>query len=161
VTFYTGVQQLPPFDDYAMKGRTYRYFDGKPLFPFGYGLSYTHFEYADLHLDRTTLGADQSMRVTLEVKNTGQRAGDEVVQLYLHALDAPHARAIKSLRGVRRISLEPGEQRRVSFVVTPRNDLKYYDVAHHAYAVDPGRYQVQVGASSADIRLTGDFSVQR
>jgi beta-glucosidase len=161
VTFYTGVQQLPAFDDYAMKGRTYRYFDGKPLFPFGYGLSYTHFEYADLHLDRTTLGADQSMRVTLEVKNTGQRAGDEVVQLYLHALDAPHARAIKSLRGVRRISLAPGEQRRVSFVVTPRNDLRYYDVAHHAYAVDPGRYQVQVGASSADIRMTEDFSVQR
>ena len=161
VTFYTGVQQLPPFDDYAMKGRTYRYFDGRPLFPFGYGLSYTQFDYADLHLDRTALDAGESMRITLTVKNTGQRAGDEVVQLYLHALDAPHARAIKSLRGVRRISLNPGEQRVVSFDITPQADLRYYDAAQHAYAVDPGRYQVQVGASSADIRVTGDFSVRR
>jgi beta-glucosidase len=161
VTFYTGVQQLPPFDDYAMKGRTYRYFDGHPLFPFGYGLSYTQFDYADLHLDRTALDAGQSMRITLTVKNTGQRAGDEVVQLYLRALDAPHARAIKSLRGIRRISLKAGEQRAVSFDITPQTDLKYYDDAQHAYAVDPGRYQVQVGASSADIRLTGDFSVKR
>ena len=160
VTFYTGVQQLPPFDDYAMKGRTYRYFDGQPLFPFGYGLSYTHFDYADLHLDRTALGAGQSMRITLTVKNTGQRAGDEVVQLYLRALDAPHARAIKSLRGIRRISLQPGERRTVSFDITPQADLRYYDTARHAYAVDPGRYQVQVGASSADIRVSGDFSVQ-
>jgi beta-glucosidase len=161
VTFYTGVQQLPPFDDYAMKGRTYRYFDGHPLFPFGYGLSYTQFDYADLHLDRTALDAGQSMRITLTVKNTGRRAGDEVVQLYLRALDAPHARAIKSLRGIRRISLQAGEQRVVSFDITPQTDLRYYDDAQHAYAVDPGRYQVQVGASSADIRLTGDFSVKR
>jgi beta-glucosidase len=161
VTFYTGVQQLPPFDDYAMKGRTYRYFDGHPLFPFGYGLSYTQFDYADLHLDRTALDAGQSMQITLTVKNTGQRAGDEIVQLYLRALDAPHARAIKSLRGIRRISLKAGEQRAVSFDITPQTDLKYYDDAQHAYAVDPGRYQVQVGASSADIRLTGDFSVKR
>ncbi|WP_425466657.1 glycoside hydrolase family 3 C-terminal domain-containing protein [Rhodanobacter lindaniclasticus] len=161
VTFYTGVQQLPPFDDYAMKGRTYRYFDGHPLFPFGYGLSYTHFDYADLHLDRTALDAGESMRITLTVKNTGQRAGDEVVQLYLRALDAPHAHAIKSLRGVRRISLNPGEQRVVSFDITPQADLRYYDAAQHAYAVDPGRYQVQVGASSADIRVAGDFSVRR
>jgi beta-glucosidase len=161
VTFYTGVQQLPPFDDYAMKGRTYRYFDGHPLFPFGYGLSYTHFDYADVHLDRIALDAGQSMRITLTVKNTGRRAGDEVVQLYLRALDAPHARAIKSLRGIRRISLQAGEQRVVSFDITPQTDLRYYDDAQHAYAVDPGRYQVQVGASSADIRLTGDFSVKR
>ncbi len=161
VTFYTGVQQLPPFDDYAMKGRTYRYFDGRPLFPFGYGLSYTRFDYADLQLDRTALDAGQSMRITLTVKNTGRRAGDEVVQLYLRALDAPHARAIKSLRGIRRISLKAGEQRVVSFDITPQADLRYYDDAQHGYAVDPGRYQVQVGASSADIRLTGDFSVKR
>lgn len=159
VTFYKSVKQLPPFDDYAMQGRTYRYFKGKPLFPFGYGLSYTHFTYSNLKLDRTTLGPDGHLRVTLSVKNTGRRAGDEVVQLYLHALGEPHARAVKSLRGFQRISLQPGEQRSVSFDITPQTDLHYYDAARHAYAVDPGRYQVQVGASSADIRLTGDFTV--
>jgi len=113
-----------------------------------------------LHLDRTTLGPDQSMHVTLTVKNDGKRAGDEVVQLYLHALKTPHMRAIKSLRGFKRISLEPGETRRISFTVTPRTDLRYYDVAQDAYAVDVGQYQVQVGASSADIRLTEDFTVR-
>lgn len=159
ITFYRNVKQLPPFDDYSMAGRTYRYFKGKPLYPFGYGLSYTRFVYSDLHLDRTVLDPDGRMRITLKVKNTGRRAGDEVVQLYLHALHAAHARANKSLRGFRRISLKPGEEREVSFDITPRIDLRYYDVARHAYAVDPGRYQVQVGASSADIRLTGDFGV--
>jgi beta-glucosidase len=161
VTFYKSVEQLPPFDDYAMQGRTYRYFKGEPLYPFGYGLSYTRFAYSDLQLDRDALGADGHLRITVKVKNTGRRAGDEVVQLYLHALQAPHARAIKSLRGFQRIALKPGEERSVSFDITPRTDLRYYDVARHAYAVDPGRYQVQVGASSADIRLTRDFTVQR
>ncbi|HET7267557.1 MAG TPA: glycoside hydrolase family 3 C-terminal domain-containing protein [Oleiagrimonas sp.] len=160
VTFYKGVEQLPPFDDYSMQGRTYRYFKGEPLYPFGYGLSYTHFTYSDLKLDRTTLGPDQSMHVTLKVKNTGKRAGDEVVQLYLHALEAPHVRALKSLRGFKRISLKPGEERSVSFTITPRHDLRYYNMKQDAYAVDPGEYQVQVGASSADIRLTRDFTVQ-
>jgi beta-glucosidase len=160
VTFYKSVRQLPPFDDYAMQGRTYRYFKGEPLYPFGYGLSYTRFAYSDLRLDRDALGADGHLRVTLKVKNTGQRAGDEVVQLYLRPLQAPHARAIKSLRGFQRISLKPGEERDVSFDIAPRTDLRYYDTARHAYAVDPGRYQVQVGASSADIRLTRDFTVQ-
>ncbi|EIL91245.1 glycoside hydrolase family 3 protein [Rhodanobacter sp. 115] len=160
VTFYKSARQLPPFDDYAMKGRTYRYFTGQPLFPFGFGLSYTRFAYSDLQLDRDTLGPSDRMRISLRVKNTGQRAGDEVVQLYLRPLRAPHARAIKSLRGFQRISLKPGEERSVSFDISPQTDLKYYDVAHHAYAVAPGRYQVQVGASSADIRLTRDFTVQ-
>lgn len=82
VTFYTGADQLPPFRDYAMKGRTYRYFDGKPLYPFGYGLSYTNFRFRDLKLP-SEAAPGQTVTVTAQVENVGQRAGDEVAQLYL------------------------------------------------------------------------------
>jgi beta-glucosidase len=159
ITFYKADEKLPPFDDYNMQGRTYRYFKGEALYPFGYGLSYTHFAYSDLRLDRDSVSDDGHVHVTLNVKNTGQRAGDEVVQLYLSPLGEPHARAIKQLRGFQRVNLQPGQTRSVSFDISPRSDLKYYDDAHHAYAVDPGRYQVQIGASSADIRLSKDFAV--
>jgi beta-glucosidase len=159
VTFYKGDEKLPAFDDYSMQGRTYRYFKGEPLYPFGYGLSYTQFAYSDLHLDSASVGDDGHLHATLKVKNTGQRAGDEVVQLYLSAQGEAHARAIRQLRGFQRIHLQPGETQDVSFDITPRTDLKYYDDVHHAYAVDPGRYQVQIGASSADIRVSQDFVV--
>lgn len=154
VTFYKADEKLPAFDDYSMQGRTYRYFAGAPLYPFGHGLSYTRFEYSDLQLDRERAGTDDSIGVTLNVKNAGSRAGDEVVQLYLSPRDAKRPRAIKELRGVERISLKPGEIRRVSFVIKPSRDLKHYDVEKRAYAVDAGRYDVQVGASSADIRVS-------
>ncbi len=160
VTFYKGDEKLPAFDDYSMSGRTYRYFKGKPLYPFGYGLSYTNFTYSDLQLDRNKVDAKDHVKVTLKVKNAGRRAGDEVVQLYLRPLNTPHARAIKELRGFQRVNLQPGEERTVSFDISPASDLKYYDDVRHAYAVDPGHYQVQVGASSADIRLVKDVVVQ-
>lgn len=160
VTFYKASEKLPPFDDYSMQGRTYRYFKGQALYPFGYGLSYTHFAYSDLQLDRSSVHPADHIRVTLKVKNTGQRAGDEVVQLYVRPLHAPHVRVIKELHGFQRITLQPGEEKEVAFDISPQSDLKYYDVAHHAYAVDPGRYQVQIGASSADIRLSKDLVVR-
>jgi len=159
VTFYRSVKQLPPFDDYAMQGRTYRYFHGKPLYPFGYGLSYTHFGYAGLQLDHDTLAPDGRLRASVAVTNTGQRAGDEVVQLYVRGVDLPHSRAVKTLHGFQRIHLAPGETRRVSFELVPRVDLAAYDEASHGWVVDAGRYQVQVGASSADIRARADFTV--
>ena len=83
VTFYKGVEQLPPFEDYSMKNRTYRYFEGQPLYPFGYGLSYSKFEYSNLKLSATTVNAGDSLSVDADVKNTSDREGDEVVQLYL------------------------------------------------------------------------------
>lgn len=159
VTFYKADEKLPAFDDYSMQGRTYRYFKGTPLYPFGHGLSYTRFEYSDLQIGRERAQASESVSVTLNVKNSGSRAGDEVVQLYLSPRDAKRPRATKELRGVERVSLKPGEQRRVSFTVTPSRDLKYYDVNKRAYAVDAGRYEVQVGASSADIRVTQELVV--
>lgn len=112
VTFYRGIEQLPAFDDYSMKGRTYRYFKGEPLYEFGFGLSYADFTYSDLQAKRTGGGA----MVTVRVKNDSTRAGDEVVQLYVHgggAADDP----IRSLRGFRRIHLRPGESRRVQFTL--------------------------------------------
>jgi beta-glucosidase len=159
VTFYKASEKLPAFDDYRMDGRTYRYFKGEPLYPFGYGLSYTKFTYADLKLDQSKIGKDDKLHVTVKVHNAGKRAGDEVVQLYLRGVGTPHERSNKDLRGIQRISLQPGQTREVSFDVTPATDLRYYDTTKAAYAVDSGRYEVQVGASSADIRATQSFTV--
>lgn len=159
VTFYKADEKLPAFDNYSMDGRTYRYFHGKPLYPFGYGLSYTKFTYADLKLDRSKLGKNDKLHVTVKVHNAGKRVGDEVVQLYLRGVGTPHERSNKDLRGFQRITLQPGQTREVSFDVSPKTDLRYYDVKQAAYAVDAGRYEVQVGASSADIRATQSFTV--
>jgi beta-glucosidase len=159
VTFYKADEKLPPFDDYSMKGRTYRYFEGQPLYPFGYGLSYTRFEYSGLRLDSASVKAGGTIRATVSVKNVGQRAGDEVVQLYLHPIDPQRARALKELRGIERITLKPGESRSVTFTVVPSRDLTIYDEMGKAYAVDPGRFELQIGASSADIRAKAAFSV--
>jgi len=161
VTFYKADEQLPAFDDYAMAGRTYRYFGGQPLYPFGHGLSYTRFDYSGLKLDRDKAGSKDRVQVSLKVKNSGARAGDEVVQLYLRQLDPKRPRASKELRGFQRVQLQPGEERELSFGFVPEADLRYYDEAQHAYAVDPGRYEVQLGASSADIRLRQRITVEK
>ncbi|MCD0277582.1 glycoside hydrolase family 3 C-terminal domain-containing protein [Xanthomonas melonis] len=159
ITFYTEAERLPAFDDYAMRGRTYRYFTGTPLYPFGHGLSYTQFAYSDLQLDRNTVSADGTLRATVKVRNTGKRAGDEVVQLYLHPLAPRRERAGKELRGFQRMTLQPGEQREVAFTVKAADALRIYDEQRKAYTVDPGVYEVQIGASSADIRSTRRFTV--
>jgi beta-glucosidase len=159
VTFYKADETLPPFDDYSMKGRTYRYFEGQPLYPFGHGLSYTRFEYSNLKVDSSSVKADGTIRASVTVKNAGKRAGDEVVQIYLHPLDPKRPRALKDLRGIERITLKPGESRTVSFALVPSRDLTIYDEAKKAYAVDPGRFELQIGASSADIRARAPFTV--
>ncbi|HKE94924.1 MAG TPA: glycoside hydrolase family 3 C-terminal domain-containing protein, partial [Povalibacter sp.] len=159
VTFYQESEKLPAFDDYSMKNRTYRYFTGEPLYPFGYGLSYTTFQYSDLQLSAGPAKHNGEIRVSVKVKNTGARAGDEVVQLYVSGKDTAHRRALKDLRGVERIALQPGEQKQVSFTLKPDRDLTYYDIGRKDYAVDPGKYQIQVGASSSDIRLSSEIAV--
>jgi len=105
VTFYQSADQLPPFEDYAMAGRTYRYMTQAPLYPFGYGLSYTHFEYSNLHMSAATLPADGQLNLSLDVKNCGDRAGDEVVQLYVCYPDSKVTRPVKELRGFQRVTL--------------------------------------------------------
>ena len=160
VTFYKADEKLPDFEDYSMKNRTYRYFTGQPLYPFGHGLSYTKFSYTGLKLDRSSVGADGSVQATVTVRNIGKRAGDEVVQLYLKPLEPKRERALKELRGIERVTLEPGQSRQVSFTVKPDRDLTVYDDAKKAYAVDPGTFEVQIGASSADIRAKANLTVQ-
>ncbi len=112
MTFYKSVEQLPAFTDYAMKGRTYRYFQGEPLYPFGFGLSYSTFAYSGLLAKRTAKGAE--IRAT--VKNTSARDGDEVVQLYVAGGSGEEA-PVRSLRGFQRIHLRAGESREVSFAL--------------------------------------------
>jgi len=160
VTFYKADERLPAFDDYSMRGRTYRYFAGEPLYPFGHGLSYTRFEYAKLRLDGRRIDADRQATVSVRVRNAGDRAGDEVVQLYLRPIEPRRERAAKELRGFQRVHLQPGEERELSFPLVPRTDLRVYDDAAGRYVVDPGEYEVQFGASSADIRATQRFTVK-
>lgn len=159
VTFYKADEKLPPFDDYAMKGRTYRYFTGEPLYPFGHGLSYTRFQYSGLTLDNRKPALEDEVSVSVQVKNTGKRAGDEVVQLYVHPLDPQRERARQELRGVARVNLQPGETQRVSFTLKPARDFTHYDDRKNTYAVDPGRYEIQVGASSQDVRQRQTLTV--
>jgi beta-glucosidase len=155
VTFYESVSQLPPFADYAMEGRTYRYFRGEPLYPFGHGLSYTRFEYSGLHLSRARLGTRDPLEVSLDVRNAGPRDGDEVVQLYVRDVETTGPAASRDLRGFGRVHLKAGEQKRLSFTLVPERDLAHYDEARKALAVEPGEFEVEVGASSRDLRLRG------
>ena len=148
VTFYKDDSQLPPFDDYRMKGRTYRYFRGEPLFPFGYGLSYTTFQLGNERLSAT---ADGGVAVTLDVQNTGKREGTEIVQVYLRR-PADTAGPAKSLRGYCRVNLQPGERREV-VIDLPRERFEMWDAQTNTMRVLPGNYEVMVGNSSADSAL--------
>jgi beta-glucosidase len=142
VTFYRSIDQLPPFSDYDMDGRTYRYFGGEPLFPFGHGLSYTTFAYSDLELPVSVpAGADVQLIVTVE--NTGPVAGEEVVQLYLADVEASVPVPTRSLVGVERVSLQPGERKRLAFTLTPRQ-LSLID-AQMERVVGPGWFELSVG----------------
>ena len=147
LTFYRSLDDLPPFDDYRMKGRTYRYYAGTPVFPFGHGLSYTSFAYAPLALQPAPGGARNGLRVTTEVRNSGQRAGDEVVQLYLNFPDVPGVPRV-ALRGLRRVTLQPGERRSVSFDLSPR-DLSAV-TGDGVRQVMAGTYKVSVGSGQPD-----------
>lgn len=159
VTFYKAGEVMSAFDDYAMEGRTYRYFRGTPLYPFGHGLSYTRFEYGGLRLDADAIRADGHLRVQVDVANAGSRAGDEVVQLYVRRERGSTGDAVQELRGFQRVHLAPGERRTVAFTLEAPQALRHYDDARAAYVVRPGAYEVRVGASSADVRAQGRFTV--
>ncbi len=120
VTFYTGTDQLPPFESYAMQGRTYRYFTGKPLYPFGFGLSYTTFKYSGLHLPQAPVQAGQDLNAEVTVTNSGKQAGDEVAELYL-GFPAVEGAPRHALRGFKRVHLEPGQSQTVHFTLKPRD----------------------------------------
>ena len=142
VTFYRSLQDLPAFGDYAMAGRTYRYFKGAVLYPFGYGLSYTRFHYDNLHVDTRTTPTD-SLRLTIHVQNTGTMEGDEVAQIYISSLDAHVPVPIRSLRAFRRIHLQPGEQQILHFSVAPDAFTVIDDKMQRVHL--PGRYHIAAG----------------
>ena len=166
VTFYKSTKELPPFTNYAMEGRTYRYFRGEPLFPFGYGLSYTKFEYSNLGFPaKVNVGADA--RISVSVKNTGSMNGEEVVQLYVTDMNASAPVPIRSLQGFQRIFLKAGEETTVSFALAPRQ-LSLIDATARR-VVEPGVFEVSIGgkqpgskgiadAATTEV-LTGRFEV--
>jgi beta-glucosidase len=163
VTFYKSVDQLPPFEDYNMKGRTYRYSEGGPLFPFGYGLSYTRLKYQNLSVPEE-VRAGEDVRISVEVQNVGKSAGDEVVELYVKALKASTAVPISSLEGFKRIHLKPGETKVVEFKLEPRqlsvfNSLKGNRVTK--YVVEPGPFEIAVGGVQPETKASTTESVTK
>ena len=159
-TWYAGTTTLPPIGDYDLrKGRTYLYFDGVPLYPFGHGLSYTTFNYGNFRIAPAVIVPTGSATITVDVRNAGARSGDEIVQLYTHDAFASVPRPIKELRGFQRIHLDPGQSRTVTFTLAAK-DLAFWDTTRHAWHVEAGVFDVAVGASSTDLRAQGSLTVQ-
>jgi beta-glucosidase len=163
VTFYTSTGELADFTDYNMragKGFTYRYYTGEPLYPFGHGLSYTTFSYSNLKINKNNVDADGTLKIKVNVTNTGELDGEEVVQLYVRDVESSVPMPIKQLRGFERIALKKGQTKTVTFILKPIEDMRYYDARHQQYQVEPGEFEIQIGASSADIRLKEVISVR-
>ena len=157
-TWVKSITDLPPMMDYDIRhGRTYQYFNGKPLYPFGFGLSYTTFSYSGLNLSKPKL--TDSITVSVDVKNTGKRDGDEVVQLYVSYPDSKVARPIKQLKGFRRVFIPSGETRTVK-IPLKAEDLAYWNVARHAFTVESGKVKLMVGSSSETILKTKMVKVE-
>lgn len=156
VTFYSSTKELPDFEDYNMragKGFTYRYYNGDALYPFGHGISYTKFKYTDIKIDKTTVGVTDEITVSVKVKNIGKLDGEEVVQCYIKDVKSDKWMAIKQLRKFERIELKKGQEETVEFKLKASEDLRYYDSRNSRYMVEPGNFEIQIGASSEDIRL--------
>jgi beta-glucosidase len=163
ITVPRHVGQLPVYYNYkpsrqlAIDSRGYVDMSAEPLFEFGFGLSYTTFAYSNLVLEHDTIGVHEDLRISVEVANTGGRAGAEVVQLYLRDQLASLERPVRELKGFRKVELKPGETKAVEFILTPY-DLSLID-ARMQRVVEPGTFEVMVGASCKDIRLRGSFEV--
>jgi beta-glucosidase len=160
VTFYKSVDQLGDFKDYNMQGKTYRYFKGDALYSFGHGLSFTTFKYSDLKVSKTKVKADDAVEVSFKLTNTGKVDGDEVPQLYIRDVESTLPMAIKQLRSFKRVPLKAGESKTVTFKLTPKDDMSYYDVRRSDYAVEPGDFEIQIGSSSDDLLLKGIVAVK-
>ncbi|MCS2654015.1 fibronectin type III-like domain-contianing protein [Bacteroides faecis] len=155
VTFYAKDSDLPDFESYDMQGRTYRYFNGKALYPFGYGLSYTSFAYSSLKLPKVCRTTDKEIEVTVTVKNTGHTEGEEVVQLYVSHPDKKILVPLTALKGFKRIQLKAGEAQRVTFSLSSE-DLSCVD-ENGIRKVWAGTVKIQVGGSSPVATLAAPF----
>jgi beta-glucosidase len=158
-TWVSSVDQLPPMMDYNIRhGRTYLYFNGKPLYPFGYGLSYTTFQYSRLRISAPRLRKRAEVEVVVDVTNTGTRDGDEVVQVYVRFSGSKVARPLKELAGFKRVSIPRGATRTV-WVPLKGSALAYWDETRNAWSTETGPVQIFVGGSSADERLSTSIPV--
>jgi beta-glucosidase len=151
LTFYKSVNDIPAFDDYRMEGKTYRYFRGEPLYAFGYGLSYTKFDYSGFSSAGIAIKAGEPLKLSVTIQNSGNFDGDEVVQIYGVQPESVLARPVKSLVAFRRIHLKKGESKVVTFEI-PAVQLRHFDTKLGDYAIAKGQYQFQVGAASNDLR---------
>jgi beta-glucosidase len=160
-TWPKSIDQLPPMMDYDIRnGRTYMYFKGEPLYPFGYGLSYTTFGYSRLRTSAASLRSNGQLKIDFDLTNTGRRHGEEVVQLYVKHLESKVARPIKELKGFKRVAVKPGETEQVRLLLSA-DQLAYWNVAKHQFVVEPGKIQIVIGSSSADVKLTRTVRVTR
>jgi beta-glucosidase len=160
VTFPVQEAQLPLVYNHKPTGRgdDYNNLSGLPLFPFGYGLSYTSFEYSDIKLDKNNISKTDSATVSVTIKNSGTKDGNEVVQLYIRDLLASEARPVMELKGFQRIHLKAGESKTISFSITPELLSMLNDKME--VVVEPGDFRIMIGASSRDIRLKETLTVK-
>ena len=160
-TWPKSLEDVPPMMDYDIRhGRTYLYFKGRPLYPFGYGLSYTTFQYSNLQTSSQQVTAAGEIAIRVDVTNSGKRAGDEVVQLYVKHIGSKVDRPLKELKGFERIALQPGETRTVAFPLKAES-LAYWDTGNHRWTVDADQVEILLGGSSANTPLTKMVTVQR
>jgi beta-glucosidase len=159
-TWPKSLEQVPAMMDYNIRdGRTYMYFKGKPLYPFGYGLSYTTFKYSSLKTSANTMNKDGAITVSLEVRNSGKVAGEEVVQLYVKHLNSSGVSPAEELRGFKRVALKPGERKTVELPLAAKSLLRW-NMDRHEFVLEPGKIEIRAGASSADIRLTKTIALR-
>lgn len=157
VTFYRSIEQLPDFEDYNMAGRTYRFMKERPLFPFGYGLSYTTFTYGAATFDKQTVSSEDNLSVVVPVSNTGSRDGEEVVQVYLSKV-GDEAGPVKTLRAFKRVSVPAGKTVNVHITLS-KKDLEWWNEGTHSIQFCPGEYQVWIGGSS-DEKALSKYAIQ-
>ena len=160
-TWPKSLDQLPPMMDYNIRnGRTYMYFKGDPLYPFGYGLSYTSFEYSKLKLSGSSVPANGAITVRFDVTNTGKRDGEEVIQLYVKHIGSKVARPLKELKGFKRLFIKAGQMQHVTLELKAEQ-LAYWNVEAHHFVIEPEKVELMIGASSADTKLSATVNITR
>jgi len=158
-TWPRSMDQLPPMMDYNIRdGRTYMYFKGEPLYPFGYGLSYTTFAYSNFKLNNKVIKSKGEAIVTFDITNTGKRTGDDVAQLYIQHLHSVVVRPKKELKAFERITLQPGQRKTIQLKFKA-NDLRYWDENLHRYVLENDQIKLMLGTSSSDIKFQDNVTV--
>ncbi|MFW5877970.1 MAG: glycoside hydrolase family 3 C-terminal domain-containing protein, partial [bacterium] len=148
VTYYKSVSDLPDFSNYNMEERTYRYFEGEVLYPFGYGLSYSWFDYKNLRTERDVVAPEEVIKISIDVKNVSDRDGEDVIQLYVSYPESSIQRPLRELKAFERTMINAGETKTIEFEITPAKDLEYYDTDANEYKLEKGTYKFLAGPSS-------------